>query len=153
MRLQTLANQADADGVLERLARLRPDSARRWGTMTPQEALCHLADAFGTGLGERSPKPMTVMGLRGAIPKWIALRLPLPWPHGIRGPAEVDPRRDGTRPGEFERDQERALVMGRRFLAEVGDRYPHPMFGPMTRDDWLRWGWLHLDHHLRQFGV
>jgi hypothetical protein len=26
------------------------------------------------------------------------------------------------------------------------------MFGAMTRGDWLRWGWLHMDHHLRQFG-
>ena len=28
----------------------------------------------------------------------------------------------------------------------------HPMFGPMTAADWMRWGYLHADHHLRQFG-
>jgi hypothetical protein len=28
----------------------------------------------------------------------------------------------------------------------------HPFFGPMSREDWLRWGYLHADHHLRQFG-
>jgi hypothetical protein len=28
----------------------------------------------------------------------------------------------------------------------------HPMFGAMSGDDWLRWGYLHADHHLRQFG-
>ena len=28
----------------------------------------------------------------------------------------------------------------------------HPMFGPMTPEDWMRWGYLHADHHLRQFG-
>ena len=28
----------------------------------------------------------------------------------------------------------------------------HPMFGPMTDADWMRWGYLHADHHLRQFG-
>jgi hypothetical protein len=26
------------------------------------------------------------------------------------------------------------------------------MFGPMTEKDWMRWGYLHADHHLRQFG-
>jgi hypothetical protein len=28
----------------------------------------------------------------------------------------------------------------------------HPMFGAMSSADWLRWGYLHADHHLRQFG-
>ena len=29
----------------------------------------------------------------------------------------------------------------------------HPVLGPMTRANWMRWAWLHTDHHLRQFGV
>jgi len=29
----------------------------------------------------------------------------------------------------------------------------HPIFGPMSRPAWLRWAYLHADHHLRQFGV
>ena len=27
----------------------------------------------------------------------------------------------------------------------------HPAFGAMSAREWLRWGWLHADHHLRQF--
>jgi hypothetical protein len=29
---------------------------------------------------------------------------------------------------------------------------PHSIFGSMTNQDWMRWGYLHADHHLRQFG-
>jgi hypothetical protein len=29
----------------------------------------------------------------------------------------------------------------------------HPIFGAMAKEEWHRWGYLHLDHHLRQFGV
>jgi hypothetical protein len=29
----------------------------------------------------------------------------------------------------------------------------HPVFGRLSRSAWLRWGWLHADHHLRQFGA
>jgi hypothetical protein len=29
----------------------------------------------------------------------------------------------------------------------------HPFFGHMLCKDWTRWGYLHADHHLRQFGV
>jgi hypothetical protein len=30
---------------------------------------------------------------------------------------------------------------------------PHPMFREMSEKDWMRWGYLHTDHHLRQFGA
>ena len=29
----------------------------------------------------------------------------------------------------------------------------HPIFGPLTTSQWMRWGYLHVYHHLRQFGV
>jgi hypothetical protein len=29
----------------------------------------------------------------------------------------------------------------------------HPIFGRMSHREWLRWAYLHADHHLRQFGV
>jgi hypothetical protein len=32
------------------------------------------------------------------------------------------------------------------------DFRPHPMFKEMSEKDWMRWGYLHTDHHLRQFG-
>jgi len=27
------------------------------------------------------------------------------------------------------------------------------MFGRLSDAAWLRWGYLHMDHHLRQFGA
>jgi len=29
----------------------------------------------------------------------------------------------------------------------------HPILGGMSDAAWLRWGYLHMDHHLRQFGA
>jgi hypothetical protein len=29
----------------------------------------------------------------------------------------------------------------------------HPFLGKLSRAEWLRWAYLHMDHHLRQFGV
>lgn len=41
-----------------------------------------------------------------------------------------------------------------RFIVRARDgRIRHSIFGPMTSAEWLRWGHLHLDHHLRQFGA
>ena len=153
MAQKTLANPPDADAIFARLARLTPEARRQWGTMTPNEMLCHLADAFRTPLGEQTPRPMSVLGLPAPVAKWLALSVPLPWPRGVKGAPESDPRRGGTKPVQFETDRERVVTMARRLMAEASDAHPHPMLGPMTRADWLRWGWLHMDHHLRQFGV
>jgi hypothetical protein len=30
---------------------------------------------------------------------------------------------------------------------------PHPLFGALSRNDWARLIWKHIDHHMRQFGV
>ena len=29
----------------------------------------------------------------------------------------------------------------------------HPLWGRMSEWEWGRWGYLHTDHHLRQFGA
>ncbi len=29
----------------------------------------------------------------------------------------------------------------------------HPVFGELSEWEWMRWGYLHADHHLRQFGT
>jgi hypothetical protein len=60
----------------------------------------------------------------------------------------------GTPPAEFESDRRRLRALVERFAAQPPDFVfaPHPMFGAMSHDDWMRWGYLHADHHLRQFG-
>lgn len=148
---------ADPDAVAAldaRLARLAPDTPRRWGRMSAGEMLCHLAEAFRHSLGELPPTPADSLWTRTVI-KWAALWLPVPWPHGYRTPAIVNPQREGRRPGEFEQDRRTLVIAMRRFIdgARAGRTQAHPIFGPMSTTEWLRWAWLHMDHHLRQFGL
>ena len=87
--------------------------------------------------------------------KWVALYLPLRWPLGIPTTAEVDQERGGTRPAEFAADVALLEALVERFTARTRslDRKPHPIFGTLSDAAWLRWGYLHMDHHLRQFGA
>jgi len=85
--------------------------------------------------------------------KWAALRLPMKWPQGTPTRPEVEQGVGGTVPGEFERDRAELREVFARFCETAGDiPVAHPIFGPMTEWEWLRWGYLHADHHLRQFG-
>lgn len=58
----------------------------------------------------------------------------------------------GTPPKEFDRDVAELRTICDRFCERDPFTAVHPVFGAMTRTQWLRWGWLHMDHHLRQFG-
>ena len=147
--MKTLPN--DKQEILNRIAALRPDSPRQWGKMTCGQMICHLSDAFLAALGEIEVKPGRVPVPR-AVFKFAALRVPMKWPHGVQTRPEMKQGTGGTPPTEFEADRAKLVALLERFVAERS-RLDHPIFGKMTEDDWMRWGYLHCDHHLRQFSV
>ena len=151
-RVISTQDAAFVEALAERLSRVTPDSRRVWGTMTPHEMICHLSDSFHAMLGERHGSSANWSPLRRTVFKWIAIHTPLPWPRGIPTIAEVNPHRAGTKPDVFERDRAQLLRVMRRFVAQDSRYAPHPMFGEMTRDEWMIWTFRHVDHHLRQFG-
>lgn len=84
--------------------------------------------------------------------KWLMLHTR--WPHGVRTRPEIDQEMGGTQPTDFASDRDRLLeALGRFCTAPDAARTTHPMAGHLTRNEWLRWGYLHADHHLRQFGL
>jgi hypothetical protein len=149
---RSLNDTANIDELLTRLGRLTADSPRQWGTMTAHEMVCHLGDSFLAVLGER-PASSKETWLSRTVVKWIALHTSLPWPHGVPTRPEVDQKIGGTKPVEFERDRQKVVDLLRRFIQPDTRRGRHPGFGAMTREEWLLWGYGHVDHHLRQFGV
>ena len=138
--------------LIARLERLGPRHQRQWGRMTAHQMVCHLSDSFLLGLGERDASAVDTWWSRNVI-KWIALRTPAPWPRGIQTRPEVDQEHGGTRPDQFARDRVRVVELMRRFVAPDARFGRHPIFGAMRRDDWMSWGYRHVDHHLRQFGL
>lgn len=123
--------------------------------MTAPQMICHLSDAFLAVIGRRPVRDATGL-LQRTIVKWIALYLPLRWPGGrILTRPEIDQLVGGTRPGDFAADvaQLEALVELVAAPQRGFEWSPHPIFGRMSDSAWLRWGYLHMDHHLRQFGL
>jgi len=148
---RSLNVSANIDDVIVRLGRVQTDSVRQWGTMTPHEMLCHLSDSFLAVMGDRPASTVDTWFSRHVI-KFIAIHTALPWPQGTPTRPEVDPKRGGTKPIEFERDRTKTIELVRRFVRPDTRCVRHPIFGMMTRDEWMLWGYGHCDHHLRQFG-
>jgi len=121
--------------------------------MAAHEMVCHLTDSYCCVMGERSvslpghwiPRP---------ILKWLILDAPMKWPKNAPTRPENEQGAGGTRPEDFEGDRRRLLEALERFCSASDSlRGLHPLLGKLSREEWLRWGYLHADHHLRQFGA
>jgi Protein of unknown function (DUF1569) len=149
--MKTLANECDLNELQQRFALLGDDEPPLFGTMTPAIAVCHVRESYRWVLGGRAGTLQHKLPLPPGVIKWLALSVPMTWRSGSKTIRELEPGEPGTVPVDFVADKESMLVEMRRFRDSVGAS-EHAFFGPMTRADWLRWGYLHADHHLRQFG-
>jgi hypothetical protein len=152
--MKTLARERDKAEILRRLRAVRPESARRWGRMSAHQMVCHLSDSFRMVAGQK-PASHATGPLQRTVVKWIALYLPLRWPAGIRTRPELDQELGGTKPLEFAADVAELEALLDLFTSSNGsfEGQLHPIFGRMSEARWLRWAYVHMDHHLRQFGA
>ncbi len=150
--MKTLSNMPDRKEVLDRLNAVCPESERRWGSMSAHQMICHLSDSFRAALGEKQISKSTTLFKR-TIYKWVALWFPFHWPRGIMTRPEMDKHLGGTPPAEFVSDLEKLRILIDRFCDSEGEFAPHATLGQMSRTERMRHAYLHMDHHLRQFGT
>ena len=152
--MRTVADPKVLQSLKQRLGLLRPDSTRRWGTLTSHEMLCHWGDAAAMVLRTR-PRRVPIPQRPRPLVKALALWAPIPWPHGLPTNPLHDPRSEGTRPSEFTNDLSRAIAGIDGIATSAPDALDpaHGLFGTMSLGDWQRWACRHTDYHLRQFGL
>lgn len=150
--MKTLSNPRDKNELLVRFANVRADSQPRWGAMSAHQMICHLSDSFRGSLGEKYVSSASSVFKRTLL-KWVALWVPLRWPHGVKTLPEMDQQQGGTPPSEFASDSEKFRILFERFFSSENQFAPHGMFGQMSRSERMRHAYLHIDHHLRQFGA
>jgi len=149
--MKNLFETTAVEEVKVRMAQLRPDSERLWGTMNPAQALAHCSILMEVTLGLRRLPRSLIGRVVGRFVKPTLLN-------------EEPLRRNMPTDKNFVVKDEPNFVVERQRLHELIDRFatggpegcaknPHSFFGPMTRGEWSRMMYKHLDHHLRQFGV
>jgi hypothetical protein len=150
--MKNLFEPARAKEVKERIALLRPDSERLWGTMNAPQAVAHCSGGLELALGDKIPPRIFVGRLLGWIVKPLALRNDEPMRRNsptVKGLVVHDER-------DLRTERERLLGLIDRFVAagpEGCTKLPHSFFGRLTPEEWSILMYKHLDHHLRQFGV
>ena len=148
--MKSLASVEVLAEIRGRLRDVRVDDRARWGKMTAKRMVRHLICSNEIALGERTVEPQEMPV--PVLMKWFALRSGLRWPKNIQTVPELKRAIAEHSDVEFNVLQ-RAVVESMEAVAKGTHYAPsHPMFGPMSPEDWMRWGYLHADHHLRQFG-
>jgi hypothetical protein len=151
--VRSIFHASDLQELRRRLAALTPQSDRRWGRMNARQAVCHLNDWFKALLGER-PIPGKAPGLGIKVLRFIAFSTPVPWLRGFPTSPMQDQEKHGTPPAEFAADVAELDALMVRFAATKGEGLlPHNRWGGMSRGMWGRYGYRHVNHHLRQFGL
>jgi uncharacterized protein DUF1569 len=152
--MKSLAHRENKQELLSRLGNVRASSRRRWGKMSAPQMICHLSDAFRLYMGLIPVVPLG-FPFPSKLLRFGALWVPMPWPRAFPTVPEADQEKSGTPPEDFERDVAEVMRLLHRFTSVPRDfEWPaHPHLGRMSDAEWMRLGYLHTNHHLRQFGA
>ena len=150
--MKTFFDPMRAAELKARLEKLTADAERRWGTMTPAQALAHCSIGFQMASGELRLPRLPIGRLIGWAIKPLALGNDDPFKRNT--PTDPALKVRDERDFDMERTRlnavmDRAAAAGRTGTAE----HPHPFFGRLTPDQWGVLMYKHIDHHLRQFGA
>ena len=149
MEIKNLFDPPVKQEIIDRINRLTPQTQRKWGKMNVSQMLAHVQKPIGIALGTHQPKGSFLLRLIGPLFK-SKLWDENPYKQGL----PTDPTFVMTgQEKDFEKEKIVLLNMINSFSKEniVGEQ--HPVFGKLTKENWSKATWKHLDHHLRQFGV
>ena len=150
--MKNMFEAATVEEIKERVAQLRPDSERQWGTMNPAQVLDHCSRGFEMAAGQIRPQRALMGRILGPIIKPLALK------------GDEPMRKNSPTAKELLVQEERDFDAERKRLRGLIDRFaatgptgctmhPHKFFGRLIPEEWAILMYKHMDHHLRQFGV
>lgn len=149
--MQSLFDSNTYNGILERMNKLTSETEQQWGKMNAAQMLAHCKEAFKVPLSDK-PIPRMLLGYLLGWAFKSGLYNDVPWKKNLPTAPNfiIKDQRD------FNIEKQELIKMVEQFYSkgasEVG-RFPHPMFGTLTPEQWGQSMYKHLDHHLKQFGV
>ena len=147
-----LQDQAGVNDLIYRALKLTPEAKHLWGNMHVVEMLQHC----------NATNKMIMQGIESnkkdsfkqkAI-KMAFLYLPIKFPKNVKAPKILKLITDKETPQNFEKEKELYIELISQLPAHTfPKKLYHPAFGNLNAKEWGILNWMHMGHHLRQFGV
>ena len=146
----------ERDRIFRRLETLTADAISDNGIVSGHHTVTHLSHDLDVMLGDKPALKQGNLWSRTAG-SWLVLNF-IPWPEKL--PKEANGLTDflhgaSTDPETFDRDFDALIERIRRFDARCNASImpPHPLYGPLSRDSWGKYLYLHIDWHLSKLGL
>ncbi len=149
MEIKNLFDMAVKQEITKRINTLSPQSLRQWGKMDVAQMLAHLQVPIGVALGTHIVKGNWLMKLILPFFKKM-LYDERPWKQGLPTDKTFIMTSEAK---DFELERNKLLDMINRFTEANMVNEKHPIFGRLTKEQWSKASWKHIDHHLKQFSA
>lgn len=147
---QTLFCEETVNQIIRRVNTLKPDALCKWGTMTLVGMLCHCNKTNQAILEGQEAELRPTFKQR--ILKIAVLQVIQRLPKGVKSKSIY--LQQANQILEFEEEKNKFIATVIRFKNYKGVlNAAHPYFGKLSTQEWGRFAAIHVDHHLRQFGV
>ena len=149
--MENIFNKDDNKAIVNRLLQLTPESQPLWGKMTVSQMLQHCQKPIDVLTGKLQLKGGLLGFLFGKMAKNNFLKM-----RGFSKNSPTHPKFKIKDEPDFNAEKNLLTTMVET-LGKLGKDSiaidKHPFFGKMTEEEWGGLMYLHLDHHLKQFGV
>lgn len=147
--MKSLLTEDTHSEIMERLKKLNENSVRQWGKMTVGQMCWHCQYPLKLAIENRENSSKGNWFVKTFFKK--SLYNDKPWRKNL--PTAPQLRAKEAKDFGAEYAKLNALVHEFSSLKDREVWYPHPAFGPFTKEQWGQVQYKHLDHHLKQFGV
>src|SRR5207249_11394635 len=148
---KNLLNPEDKKYMFSRIDKLTPGTPPLWGKMNVNQALRHMNDGVKISFGEVKVTAKNNFFTRTFM-RWAILAGAPPPKEKAETFPEINMVERGINPADFSAEV-RDLKNSIDRLAEGKTIPVNAMLGKFSRENWGRLNYVHMDHHLRQFGV
>jgi len=143
---KSINNSADLKEVLERSDKLTHASKGLWGKMNVKQMLHHVSVAANFAF--ESPEPNAK---RRGVMLWMILHIPAP--KNVKTYPDLDMVANKIDPEDFENERKILKDVFTRVSSSEGPFKNNPFLGKLSKDEWGRLCYVHVNHHFKQFGV
>jgi Protein of unknown function (DUF1569) len=149
MEVKNIFNASVKKEIIDRINNIAPETKRKWGKMDAAQMFAHCRFPLQVVMGQRNLKSNIIQKLIFPLFKSI-LYNDKPYKQGL--PTDKSYITTGTSK-DFEEEKQNLIEQLNSFSETSAVVEKHPVFGKLSKEQWSKATWKHLDHHLKQFGV
>lgn len=148
MEVKNLFDLRAKEDIINRFKSLNATAQPKWGKMNVAQMLNHCQKPLEVAYGTHQLKGSFLLKIIAPLFK-DSLYNDKPYKQGL----PTDKTFIITDSKDFDDEREKLLHLILQFNESRIVSEKHPAFGKMTKEQWSRSAWKHLDHHLKQFGA